>query len=184
MAPKKAAKQAPKKAAKKTAGKHDPHKSANDARRTFEHLGRVQVLSSLTSSESDALNLLTNTADAAFRAQQYKESADLLRAAEHLSFAVLNGNSTEIVATELKKVITEEFEHLVERSKEHALQHAVPKELRQLLARMSGDAKSAMRHGCYRAALEFARGAEALSHVHEPDSKLLAPATAQKRLQD
>lgn len=179
MAPKKA----PKKVAKKTPSEHDPHKSANDARRTFEHLGRVQVLSSFTSSERDALDLLTKTADEAFRMQQYKESADLLRAAEHLSFAILHADSGEAVALDLKKVIKKEFEHLIERSAGHVSHHVVPKAILHLLTRLTGDGKSAMRRGSYRAALEFARGAEALSHVHDLGGKMFPPAMALKLLQ-
>jgi Rad3-related DNA helicase len=163
----------PKKAAKKAAGKHHPHKSAKDARRSFEHFGRVQVLSSLTSCASDALRLITTTADAAYWAQCYKESADLLRAAEHLSFAVLHNQGAERVDADLQRAILDEFEHLMERAQDHASRHVTPKELRPLLTRLSSDARSALRGGSYRAALEFARGAEALSHVSEIGSMLL-----------
>ena len=178
MPPKKAAK----KVAKKAPGQHDPHKAAKDARRTFEHLGRVQALSSLTSSESESLSLLMKTADGAYQTQQYKESADILRAAEHLSFAALHVEATETVAAELKKVIQEETEHLIERSVEHSSHHDIPETLLTLLARMTKDAKAAMRRGSYRSALEFARGAEALSHVHHLDLNMLPAPAAQKHL--
>jgi len=178
MPPKKAAK----KSAKKAAGHHDPHKAGKDARRTFEHLGRVQALSSLTAKESESLTLLTKTADAAYQVQQYKESADLLRAAEHLSFAVLHLEASESVSADLKKVIQEEFEHLIERSVEHSSDRDVPMVLLALLARMTLDAKAAMRRGSYRSASEFARGAEALSHVHHLDANLLPAPTPQKHL--
>lgn len=176
------AKKAAKKSAKKAAAQHDPRKAAKDARRTFEHLGRVQAISGLTSSEDESLNLLTKTADIAYKAQQYKESADLLRAAEHLSFAALHVEATETVAAALKVVIKEEFEHLIERSVEHSSHHEIPKVLQVLLTRMSKDAKAAMRRGSYRSALEFARGAEALSHVHHLDLDLLPAPAAQKQL--
>lgn len=178
MPPKKAAK----KAAKKAPGQHDPHKAAKDARRAFEHLGRVQTLSSFTSSESESLNLLIKTADGAYQAQQYKESADLLRAAEHLSFAALHVEAAESVSAELKSAIEEEFKHLIERSVEHSSHHDIPKILLALLARMTRDAKAAMLCGSYRSALEFARGAEALSHVHHLDIRRLPAPTAQKSL--
>ena len=167
----------PKKAAKKAPGHHDPHKPAKDARRTFEHLGRVQALASLTSAEDPSLRLLTQTADAAYRVQQYKDSADLLRAAEHLSFACLHRSATETVSNDLKDNLNEEFEHLMERAKEHTSHDAVPKSLLGLLAHLSHEAKSAMQRGSYRAAMEYARGAEALSHVHAIDLSLPAPAT-------
>ena len=184
MAPKKAVKKAAKKAAKKSAGAHDPHKAAKDARRTFEHLGRVQALAKLTSSEAGSLQSLTATADGAFRAQKYKESADLLRAAEHLSFATLHADATEAVAAELKQVIKEEFTHLLERADEHASRHVLPRETKQLFLRLVKDAKASMRRGSLRAALEYARGAEALAHVHDLDSKRLTTGPTQKRLQE
>ena len=132
MPPRKAAK----KAAKKSAGHHD-FQPGRDARRAFEHLGRVQALSSLASYESESLSLLTKTADAAYQTQQYKESAHLLRAAEHMSFAVLHVEATETVAAELKEVIKEEFEHLVERSLDHSAHHDMPEILVALLARLT-----------------------------------------------
>jgi hypothetical protein len=70
MPPKKAAK----KAAKKAPGQHDPHNAGKDARRTFEHLGRVQALSSLISDESDSLNFLMKTADAAYQAHSTRNA--------------------------------------------------------------------------------------------------------------
>lgn len=177
------AKKAAKKAAKKSAGHHDPHKAANDARRTFEHLGRVQVLARLGSSETDSLQFLTTTADSAFRAQQYKESADLLRAAEHLSFASLHADSKEAVPTDLKRVIQEEVEHLLERAEDHASRHVLPQQIQELYARLVKEAKASLRRGSLRAALEVARGGEALAHVHDLDSKWLASGTTPKQLQ-
>lgn len=178
MPPKKAAK----KAAKKAPAKHDPNKAAKDTRRAFEHLGRVQALSDLTSAEKDGLRLLTQTAENVYRAQQYKESADLLRAAEHLSFASLNRNASEAVSKELEETIQEEFEHLMERSRDHSSENAVPKSLIELLAHMSHEAQAALQRGSYRAALEYARGAEALSHVHELGDRFLPSRHNPKRL--
>jgi hypothetical protein len=178
MPPKKSAK----KVAKKAAGKHGPHKTANDARRTFEHLGRVQALSALIASEDETLSLLTNLADSAFRAQQCKESADLLRAAEHYSFATIHAGFTETVAWDIRNTITEEFEHLVERMEEHATEHSAAKPLQQLRTRFHREANAALHRGSYRAALEFARGAEALAHVHSLDTKELPLSVSQKRL--
>lgn len=176
-------KKAAKKAAKKATGHHDPHKAAKDARRTFEHLGRVQAIAKLLSSESETLTLLSQMADRAFRAEQYKDSADLLRAAEHLSFASLHREATEIVADNLKATIREECEHLLECAEDHASHHAAPKEVRGLMERMMKDAKAALKRGSYRAALEFARGAEALAHVDELKLPSLVAGKEQKRLQ-
>lgn len=179
-APKKAAK----KAATKTAGIKDPHKAAKDARRTFEHLGRVQAIAQFTAAEGEALTLLSQTADRAFRTQQYKNSADLLRAAEHLSFASLHREARETVSDTLKATIEEEFDHLLERAEDHADHHSAPKEIRALMERMINDANSALKRGSYRAALEFARGAEALAHVDELKPAALASGKEQKRFQN
>ena len=91
--PKKAAKKAPKKAAKKTAGHHhDKHHQANDLRRAYEHMGRVAVLRQTSkSSATDAVAELTASAQRAIKDGHSKDAADLLRASEHLSFAVLAG---------------------------------------------------------------------------------------------
>ncbi|WP_446742418.1 hypothetical protein [Silvibacterium acidisoli] len=177
-------KKAAKKAAKKATGHHDPHKAAKDARRTFEHLGRVQAIAKLTNSESETLAFLSQTADRAFRAGQYKDSADLLRAAEHLSFASLYREATETVADNLKATIKDEFDHLLERAEDHANHHSAPKEVHALMERMTKEAKAALKRGSYRAALEFARGAEALAHVDELKPAELSAGKEQKRLQD
>ena len=121
-------------------------------------------------------------ADTAYRAQQYKQSADLLRTAEHLSFASLHMAAKEAVVAELKQVIQEEFDQLIERSGKRPSRHEIPQVLVALLNRMKSDGESAMRRGSYRCALELARGAEALAHVHGLSGDTLSAPTAQKRL--
>ena len=172
---------APKKATKRDVGKRGPHRQANDAMRTFEHLGRVQALHGLINSESEALSLLMNLADDAFRATQYKESADLLRAAEHLSFATLHAGFTEVATPGLRDTIAEEVERLVEQATEHGPKHS-PEPLQRLHARFRRDAEAALRRGSYRAALEFGRGADALSHVDRLETQFLPSSVRQKRL--
>jgi hypothetical protein len=156
-----------KKPKKRVGPPHDPHKHAKDVRRTFEHLGRVQAIASLASAERDTVALLTSLADDAFKAQSYKNSADLLRAAEHVSFAAMHTNAKETVGEYLEEAIKDESDHLLERAEDHQAEHPIPKQLRELQARLSRDGKAALRRGEYRAALELARGAETLSHVHE-----------------
>ena len=174
---------APKKAAKKAAKKLPKHHGPNkDARRTFEHLGRVQAIASLTTSESESISYLVRTADVAFRAKQHKDSAELLRAAEHLSFALLYKGNTEQVDGELKATIETEVEHLLDRTEDHAHHHSAPKAVRQRMERMVSEAKAALKRDEYRAALEFARGAEALAHVDDLKQLSLPAAPAQKRL--
>jgi hypothetical protein len=178
MAPKKAAK----KAAKKAPGNHDPHKAGRDARRTFEHLGRVQALASLATGEQASIQLLVSTADAAYRSHQYKESADLLRAAEHLAFAAIVETDRTLIAKTLLEAIQEECDHLLERAEEHGAAEYAPAAIRKLCGRMTKDAASAMRRKAYRAALELARGAEALAHVENLDEKLLGAGELAKML--
>lgn len=170
MAPKKAAK----KAAKKAPAKHDAHKAGRDARRTFEHLGRVQALLPLTAAEQDAIALLATAADTAFRQQHYKDSADLLRAAEHLSFAcIVDSPEAGQISEGPTAAIREEFEHLRERAEEHGAASEAPRLVRTIYTRMARDADSAMKKHWYRKALELARGAEALTHIHHLDDKML-----------
>lgn len=178
MAPKKA----PRKAAKKAAAKHGPHNAGKDARRTFEHLGRVQAIASLTLREQESIALLVSMANGAFRNKRYKESADLLRAAEHLSFASIVESDANRMSVELISAIREEFEHLRERAEEHGGAGDAPKIIGAIYVRMIKDAKRAQQEGEYRKALELARGAEALTHIHHHDDKLIAVDEPQKKL--
>jgi hypothetical protein len=178
MAPKKAAK----KAAKKAPNHHDPHKAARDARRTFEHLGRVQAIASLATSEQASVQILVAASDAAYRSELYKESADLLRAAEHLSFSAIveTGNAPKSAA--LVDAIEEEFNHLLERADDHGAAEDAPATIRKIYSRMTKDASSAMGRKAYRTALELARGAEALTHLEALDEKILGAGDPTKRL--
>src|ERR1700761_7956151 len=121
--PNKAAKKAAKKVAKKSAGHHHgKHHQANDLRRAYEHMGRVAVLQqSSRSSATDSIAELTALAQRAIKDGHTKEAADLLRASEHLSFAVLAGEVSGIVrvSAELKQSITEHFDELTRRAEEH-----------------------------------------------------------------
>lgn len=177
----KSPKKAPKKVAKKSPGHHDPHR---DARRAFEHLGRVLAIASLTQSESATLSDLTRCADLAFRGQHYKTSADLLRAAEHLSFASLNNENSEHVAEHLKAAIKAELDNLLLRAEDHAPRHLSPDSIRAVRDRMTESARTAFSRGSYRAALEYARGAEALAHIHDADGLLLQSVPDPKRLRE
>src|ERR1035437_582937 len=116
---KKAAKKAPKKAAK-----HHPDKQheANDLRRAYEHMGRLEVLQkSLKSSAAEAVSALAKLAQRELESGHNKDTADLLRASEQLSFAALAGASSEGVrlSAELEHSITEHFDELTRRADEH-----------------------------------------------------------------
>ena len=181
---------APKKAAKKALGKHDQPKAGRDARRTFEHLGRVQAIASLITEDRASIQVLISMADAAFRSNHHKQSADLLRAAEHLSFASIVETDSAGISGSLLGAIQEEFDHLVERAEEHGAAKEAPAAIRTIYRRMAKDAASAMRRDAYRTALELARGAEALTHLrelHEPqfqelDERLVGAGKPMKNL--
>jgi hypothetical protein len=121
--PKKVAKKAAKKAAKKTACHHrDKHHQANDLRRAYELMGRVAVpRQSSKSPPTDAVAELTALAQPAIEDGHTEDAADLLRASEHLSFAVLAGEVSGIVrvSAELKESITDQFDELTRRADEH-----------------------------------------------------------------
>ena len=117
----------PKKAAKKVAKKasghhHDKHHQAKDLRRAYEHMGRVAVLcQSSEASATDAVAELSTLAQRALKDGNNKEAADVLRASEHLSFAVLAGEVSDIVrvSAELKESISEQYDELMRRADEH-----------------------------------------------------------------
>ena len=171
--PKKAAKKPAKKgAAKKVAGHHhDMHHQANYLRRAYEHMARVAVLRQTAKSPAtDDVADLTALAQRAIQDRYSKDAADLLRALEHLSFAVLAGEVPGIVrvSAELKESITEHFEELTrmadeqwEEKEEHS------NRLTGIYQSSRNSATKAFKARAYHQALEFARAAEALAHIKQ-----------------
>lgn len=105
-----------------------------------------------------------------------KNAADLLRAAEHLSFAALAETDTKkaTVSEELETIISEEMGHLTEKANEHwgeedESDRHVP--VTALFRDSLEKSAQALDEGAYRKALELVRGAEALAHVkkHGPN---------------
>ncbi len=105
-------------AAKKAAAKHaDPkHHEAKDLRRAYEHLGRVEILQhSLGATSAKEIHTLVTLAEKELGKGHRKDAADLLRAAEHFSFAALAAEATSgNVSDELKGIVAEEVDHLTE----------------------------------------------------------------------
>jgi pterin-4a-carbinolamine dehydratase len=171
--PKKAAKKTAKRAAKKTAGHHhDKHHQANDLRRAYEHMGRVAVLRQTQElSATDAVAELTALAQRAIKDGHSKDAADLLRASEHLSFAVLAGEVSGIVrvSAELKESITEQLDELTRRADEHWEEEEEEHSsiLTGIYQSSRNSAIKAFKARTYHQALEFARAAEALAHVKQ-----------------
>jgi hypothetical protein len=178
--PKKAAKKTAKKAAKKTAGHHhDGHRESNDLRRAFEHMGRLEVLrTSLTPFAAEAVAELTRLAQEAILGNHNRDAADVLRAAEHLSFAVLAGDGSDVgpISAELRTSITEQFDELMRRAEEHWADNAEPhaKLLASIFQSTRKSAAKAFKANAYHQALEFARAAEALAHVKQDGRRKLA----------
>lgn len=160
----------PKKAAKKTARHHhDKHPQTKDLRRAYEHMGRVAVLRQTSkSSATDAVAELTTLAQQAITEGHSKDAADLLRASEHLSFAVLVGEVSGVVrvSAELKESITEHFDELTRRAEEDWEEDEEHLNiLTEIYQSSRNSATDAFKVRAYHQALEFARAAEALAHV-------------------
>lgn len=157
-----------KKAARKAPG-HDPHQAGKDTRRAYEHLGRIQALLSLQdSATTDRVQQLVPLAQKALQAGQAKEAADLLRAAEHLSFGSLRlaDPPDETIAQHLAAAIHDEIEHQQKKAEEHGEAKSGSTAIQAIYRFMANSASKALTSKRYRAALELARGAEALTHLH------------------
>ena len=166
----------PQKAAKKSAKHHDPkHDSAKDLRRAHEHLGRVDILQRvLQPKQADDVKSLVTLAEQELENGHRKDAADLLRAAEHFSFAALAHETAEPdeVSGDLENALSEEFEHLTMKAEEH-WEHE--EERHKLVATLYTGAlkhsRKALERGRYRQAMELIRAAETLAHVkkHDPN---------------
>ena len=174
----------PKKAAKKAPG-HDPNKAGKDTRRAYEHLGRVQVLLSLQdAATAERVQQLLPLAQGALHAGQPKQAADLLRAAEHLSFGSLRlaDAPDETLSRELAAAIHDEIDHQQKKAEEHGEAKSSPAVIRSIYQFMADASSKAMASKRYRAALEFSRGAEALTHLEHLAPLALPSNLATKRL--
>ena len=179
-----------KKAAKKAAAKHaDPkHHERKDLRRAYEHLGRVEALQRREKGESSKdVHALVALAEQELGEGHRKDAADLLRAAEHFSFAALSdlGDSPGKISPELKDVVKEEVEHLTEKATEHwddsdVFEHHVA--VAALFKSALESAQKALGAGLYRRALELSRGAEALAHVKKYGTEPLGGGTKHPKL--
>lgn len=172
---KKAAMKAVKRAARKAASHdHGKRHQANELRRAYEHMGRIAVLrQSSKLSATDGVAELTALAQQAVRDGHSKDAADLLRASEHLSFAVLAGGVSGgvRVSAELKESITEQFDELTQRADEHWEEEEEHSSiLTGIYQSARNSATKTFKARGYYQALEFARAAEALAHVKQHGS--------------
>jgi hypothetical protein len=157
-----------------------PRRSANhplhDLRLAYELQGRIEILEgALAGSPFCDVSALTALAEQELAAGRLHDAAELLRAAEHLSFAALApyaaGCPTHISA-ELKAAVTAEFNHITRCAELHWSESEAEAEaeatfrngtLALLYAGALEEAHRALARGAYRAALELARAAEALA---------------------
>ncbi len=165
----------PQKAAKKSAKHHDPkHDSAKDLRRAHEHLGRVDILQRvLQPKQADDVKSLVTLAEQELENGHRKDAADLLRAAEHFSFAARAHDTEELeeISKDLTNVLSEEFAHLAMKAEEHWEHEDERHEpVIALYESAMKHSQKAFQRGSYRQAMELVRGAEALAHVkkHRP----------------
>ena len=175
-----------KKAAKKAAkhvhhGDHDP----KDLLHAYEHLGRIEILhGSLDKQAVKDIATLTMLAEQQLAGKRMKDAADLLRAAEHLSFGALNSSKAEKrIDPQLEEAIDKEFHHKLEKAEEHWAEKSYHHPaIEEIYTSVTERAEKAFENGAYRRALEFARGAEALAHVNVPNAKELESRAEAKNL--
>jgi hypothetical protein len=150
----------PKKAAKKAA--NNPTK---DLRRAYEHLGRVQTLQALLNDRGGDVATLVKLAKRQSAEGEAKSVADLLRAAEHLSFAALAEPNDGAISAEVEAAVEEEFEHLQAKAEEHWEAEEATPQIAKLYEASLKKAAQAQAKGAHRMAMELVRAAEALAHV-------------------
>jgi hypothetical protein len=162
---------------KKAAKPHDEkHHEAKDLRRAYEHRGRVEILQRvLQPIPAEEVSILAALAQQELQNGLKKDAADLLRGAEHLSFAALAGESVKRsqVSKDLEQAIIAEFEHLTNKATEHwEYEGERDKAVTAIYRNARKNAKEAIEKRAYHQALEFARAVEALTHTkqHRPQS--------------
>lgn len=168
----------PHKAAKKAAQKaaHDLHKKhhhTKDLRRAYEHLGRVEILGLMQSGSCEEVISLVNLAQDEMENGGSRNAADLLRAAEHLSFAALldrAGSNTQVYGV-LMPAISDELDRLADKAQEHWQSDDADEGIAQIYRDSLTRAGAARNQGLFRQALELVRAAEALAHVKPPHRK-------------
>lgn len=156
-------------APKKTAAKRAPHENPalKDRRRAHEHLGRVEALRPIVEKPAAKdIKTLTELAHQEIEAGHMKDAADLLRAAEHLSFGSIHPPKDEGLDPELVAELTKEFKGKLEKADEHWSKDDEHLEgLEEVFEHAKDRAQKDFQAGAYRKGLELARATEALGHV-------------------
>ena len=165
---------------KKHPKKHEGKPGGKHLRRAYEHLGRVEALQGIAS--VDSVSTLVGLAQASIDHGDARPAADLLRAAEHLSFAAAAASSktSPSLSPDLEVAIRREFRKLLEAAEEHDLSKDAT--LGKLLRQTLDVARSSFDTGNFRQALELARAAEALASIDSHDADMLETRVAPRAL--
>lgn len=163
----------PKKAAKNMAAKKNApqDRERKDLCRAYEHLGRVNAMQSLVTAEfTEGVHTLVSLAEQELGQGRRKDAADLLRVAEHLSFAAAARSAIKAgdVSAELKDIVTKEVEHLLHKAQKlwaEADKTGHHPSVTTIFHKSIELAGEALKAGSFREALEVSRGTEALAHV-------------------
>ena len=164
------------KAAKKPLKARPEH----DLRRAYEHLGRIDILEgALAGSPFRDVSTLAALAEQSLSEDRARDAADLLLAAEHISFAALAPHQTADtarLAPDLKAAIVAEFHGLLQRAEDHWPEDdSAQPAIAALYASLRDQARSAFTDGSYRPALELARAAETLAQIGDRLAGSLEP---------
>jgi len=151
----------------------DQQRPSEDARRAYEHFGRIEILEGgLAGSPFVDVSTLANLAQQQLDTGHPQNAANLLRAAEHLSFAALAPKETSDLSNrippELKAAVASELERLTRTAEdrwEDSEKSANRTVIKSIFAEALDRARHAFTRGAYRPALQLARAAEALSQV-------------------
>jgi hypothetical protein len=146
------------------------HRPTSDPLRTYEQFGRIAILEGgLAGLPFVDVNVLANLAQQQLDSGYTENAANLLRAAEHLSFAALAPTHfTPHIPAELKAAAAGELDRLTALAQQRwsESEDAVNREIIESIFESAIlEARVAFDRCAYRRSLQLARAAEALSHV-------------------
>ena len=172
--------------------KKSAHHPMHDLCRAYEYQGRIEILeAALAGSPYCEVSALSALAEQELAAGHPHNAAELLRAAEHITFAALAPYAAGCpppISAELKAAVIAEFNHITccaelhwsesnPDSQSEATFHHGP--VAVIYANALGEARRAFIRGAYRPALELARAAEALAKTTHRSSATLPAAHEQ-----
>lgn len=149
-----------------------PHGNAQDLLRAYELLARIDILEGSLSGPSFCdVSTLVVLALNELAAGRDRNACDLLRSAEHISFAAQApggyGSSAIRMFEELQEAIDAEFSGLIRRTDLLREERSSPRhgQLADLCARTLKDAREAYADQAFGSALEFARASALLAEL-------------------